>query len=77
MDNKINNLSQTCQSEEDIHYYETRAKLLEERVHELEDCIALCEDRSVTTFDDGKYTNTVRELIMELLSLNVSMLAVN
>ena len=43
----------------------------------MEQCIALCEDRSVTTFQEGKYTNTVRELIMELLSLNVSMSDVN
>ena len=39
---------------------------------ELKDCIALCEDRTVVTFEDEKFTNTTRELIMELLSVNVS-----
>ena len=44
---------------------------------ELKDCIALCEDRTVVTFEDEKSTNTIRELIMELLSVNVSISVVN
>ena len=35
------------------------------------------EDEIVTSFMDGKYTNTIREVIMELLSMNISMKKVN
>ena len=76
-DNKTQKLSSSCYSEEGIQYYQTRAEVLEMRVRKLEDCISLCEDKSVTIFEDGKYTHTVRELIMELLSLHVSMSAIN
>ena len=44
---------------------------------ELEKLQALMEDDLVTSFVDGRYTNTVREVIMELLSMNISMNKVN
>ena len=76
-DNKTKELSALCYSEDDIQFYQNRAEVLELQVKELKDCISLCEDKTVTTFEEGKYTNTVRELILELLPLNVSMSAVN
>ena len=44
---------------------------------ELEKIQALMEDDLVTSFVDGRYTNTVREVTMELLSMNISMNKVN
>ena len=44
---------------------------------DLNGLIALLQDDEIVTFQDGKYCNDVREVIMELLSLNVSMGKVN
>ena len=72
-DKKVSKLKEDSCNEEDIAFYKNRAEFLDARVKELHQCIALCEDKTLTTYEDGRYTNTVRELIMELLSLNVSM----
>ena len=37
----------------------------------------LLEDDTISTFEDGKYADEVREVIMELLAMNVSMSKVN
>ena len=76
-DKKVSKLKEDSCNEEDIAFYKNRAEFLDARVKELHQCIALCEDKTVTTYEDGRYTNTVRELIMELLSLNVSISKVN
>ncbi|XP_071793268.1 uncharacterized protein [Asterias amurensis] len=50
------------QAPSQLYDYEKRIHTLEQRVRELEECLA-----------DSKYTDQVRELIMELLAMNVSM----
>ncbi|XP_070574015.1 uncharacterized protein [Ptychodera flava] len=44
---------------------------------ELEQLSDILEDKDIITFCDGKYVPEIREVVMELLSLNVSMNAVN
>ena len=54
-----------------------KVKTLEKENNDLEKLIALLEDREVQTFQNGRYTNELREVIMELVSLNVSMNKMN
>ena len=44
---------------------------------QLQQFINLMEDNEMITFKEGKYTNEIREVIMELFALNVSMNKVN
>ena len=44
---------------------------------QLQQFINLMEDNEIITFKEGKYTNEIQEVIMELLALNVSMNKVN
>ena len=53
-----------------------RVNFLEQRVKELECLIALDADE-VKSFEDGRFTDSIRRTIMELLSCNVSMNKVN
>ena len=52
-------------------------KELELKEKELEYIESVLEDQSIITFSDGKYTDDVRQTIMELLSMNVSVNKVN
>ena len=54
-----------------------RINVLRQRIEELETLVSLLQDEEIETFQDGRYTDVVRETIMELLSLNVSMSKVN
>ena len=56
---------------------ESCAKELKEKNKELEQLTCLLEDDTISTFEDGKYVDEVREVIMELLAMNVSMSKVN
>jgi E1A/CREB-binding protein len=44
---------------------------------DLNGLLKLLEDEEIVTFERGRYSNDIREVIMELLSLNVSMNKVN
>ena len=49
---------------------------MESLIHEnkqLHQLISLLDDHEVITFENGRFTNELREVIMELLSMNVSM----
>lgn len=52
---------------------EDTLKQLEKEKQELTELKMLMNEDVITTFQDGKYTNEIREVIMELLSMNVSM----
>lgn len=56
---------------------ESCAKELKEENKELEQLTCLLEDETISTFEDGKYVDEVREVIMDLLAMNVSMSKVN
>ena len=50
---------------------EERVELLQQRVKELQQLIALMDDDEIITFEDGHYTNDMRDTIMALLGMNV------
>ena len=56
---------------------ESCAKELKEKNKELEQLTCLLEDETISTFEDGKCVDEVREVIMDLLAMNVSMGKVN
>lgn len=56
---------------------ESCAKELKEKNKELEQLTCLLEEETISTFEDGKYVDEVREVIMDLLAMNVSMSKVN
>lgn len=56
---------------------ESCAKELKEKNKELEQLTCLLEDETISTFEDSKYVDEVREVIMDLLAMNVSMSKVN
>ena len=56
---------------------ESCAKELKEKNKELEQLTCLLEDETISTFEDGKCVDEVREVIMDLLAMNVSMSKVN
>ena len=56
---------------------ESSAEGLKEKNKELEQLTCLLEDKTITTFENGKYVDEVREVIMDFLAMNVSMSKVN
>jgi len=56
---------------------ESSADELKEQNKELEQLTCLLKDETITTFDNGKYVDEVREVIMDLLSMKVSTSKVN
>ena len=56
---------------------ESSADELKEKNKELEQLTCLLEDETINTFENGKYVDEVREVIMDLLAMNVSMSKVN
>ena len=56
---------------------ESSAEELKEKNKELEQLTCLLEDETITTFENGKYVDEVRDVIMDLLAMNVSMSKVN
>ena len=58
---------------EEIESLRERVKFLERRAKELQELIDLMEDDSIMTFEDGRYNDSIRQTVMELLSQNVSM----
>ena len=62
---------------EEIDNLEKEVKRLTSENKELLQLVSLLEKDEVTTFENGRYTNEVREVIMELLNLNVSISKIN
>ena len=60
-------------TEEDLQCLEDRVSFLSQKNKEIEQLLALMEDDVISTFENGKYTDEIREAIMELLQMNVSM----
>ena len=58
--------------EDEVDTLETEDKRLTSENKDLQQRVSLLEKDEVTTFENGRYTNDVREVIMELLNLNVS-----
>ena len=56
---------------------ESSTEGLKEKNKELEQLTCLLEDKTITTFENGKYVDEVREVIMDFLAMNVSMSKVN
>ena len=50
-----------------------KVKNLNSENRDLQELVSLLEDDEIVTFHDGKYCNEIREVVMRLLSLNVSM----
>ncbi|XP_072051465.1 uncharacterized protein [Amphiura filiformis] len=63
--------------EEYIRQLTQKMKVLDERNKELEQLFVLLESEEIETFHDGKYDDEVREVIMDLLCMNVGMNKVN
>ena len=61
----------------EVEHFKEKALTLEKENGDLQSLVALLEDETIIGFQDGHYSNDVREVIMELLSLNVSMSKVN
>ena len=84
-----NNLSKTKEtisflSIENLTFLKSEVKELSEKVESLNKeniylngLLELLEDEKIVTFERGRYSNDTREIIIELLSLNVSMNKVN
>ena len=84
-----NNLSKTKEtisflSIENLTFLKSEVKELSEKVESLNKeniylngLLELLEDEKIVTFERGRYSNDIREVIMELLLLNVSMNKVN
>ena len=56
---------------------EKRLQFIRKREKELHELQCLLESDTITTFAEGRYTNEIRELVMELYSCNVSLNKVN
>ena len=56
---------------------EERISFLERKNKDLEQLIVLLEDDKITSFQEGRYNDTIRRTIMALLAQNVSMNKVN
>ena len=61
----------------EFEHLSNKVKELNSENKDLEMLIALLEDEEIVTFQNGRYCDEIREVIMELLSLNVSMNKVN
>ena len=61
----------------EVEILDKKVSSLEEENRDMEALIELLDDDEIVSFKDGRYSNEVREVIMELLSLNVSMAKVN
>ena len=61
----------------EIDEMKQNVNVLQNENKELEELVSLLEGEEVVTFQNGKYTDEVRETVMELLSMNVSMNRVN
>ena len=69
---------------DEIQHLESEVVTLSSKVNglikenkDLNDLIAILQDDEIVTFENGRYCNDIREVIMELVSLNVSMAKVN
>ena len=63
--------------EDEVDTLETEVKRLTSENKDLQQLVSLLEKDEVTTFENGRYTSDVREVIMELLNLNVSISKIN
>ena len=63
--------------EYEVDTLETEVKRLTSENKDLQQRVSLLEKDEVTTFENGRYTSDVREVIMELLNLNVSISKIN
>ena len=74
---KDNNTKNVSDLRKEINELSNKVATLDNENKELNDLISLLEDSEIVTFQDGRFSNDIREVIMELLSLNVSMAKVN
>ena len=72
-----NDLDTVNMYEKEMEELDNSVSILEKENKDLQKFIAILEDPEIITFENGRYNNEVREVIMELLSLNVSMSRVN
>ena len=70
-------LKKNSNDQDQINLYEEQLKNLEDENRELEHLVALLEENGIVTFQDGRYCDEVRKVIMDLLSMDVSMSQVN
>ena len=75
--NNPSDVSSVKNLEDEVKYLGGKVNSLVNENKELQELLSLLEDDNVVTFEDGRYTNDIREVIMKLLSLNVSMKKVN
>ena len=62
---------------EEITQLQEKIKNLNRENRELQQLVSLLQDDEIITFQNGRYCDDIRETIMELLNLNVSMNKVN
>ena len=69
--------TKTDEMQNEMQVLEQKTSLLLLEKTELNQLVDILNDDEIVTFENGRYCNEVRETIMELLSLNVSMNKVN
>ena len=71
------NVKDVCELQKQCDVLLLKVDNLNAENNELEKLVALLQNDTVVTFADGRYTDEIREVIMELVSLNVSINKVN
>ncbi|XP_047136822.1 centromere-associated protein E-like [Hydra vulgaris] len=72
-----NNMKGVISLEKEVVSLYSKTNILKEENLELQKLVSLLDDDEVITFEDGRYSDDIRETIMKLLSMNVSMNSVN
>ncbi|XP_065659664.1 structural maintenance of chromosomes protein 2-like isoform X1 [Hydra vulgaris] len=72
-----NNMKDVISLEKEVVSLYSKTNILKEENLELQKLVSLLDDDEVITFEDGRYSDDIRETIMKLLSMNVSMNSVN
>ncbi|XP_065648167.1 rho GTPase-activating protein gacN-like [Hydra vulgaris] len=72
-----NNMKDVISLEKEVVSLYSKTNILKEENLELQKLVSLLDDDEVITFEDGRYSDDIRETIMKLLSMSVSMNSVN
>ena len=71
------NVKDIDELDKQYHLLESKVQLLNKENNDLEKLVEILQDDKLVTFADGRFTDEIWEVIMELVSLNVSINKVN
>ena len=71
------NVKDIDELDKQYHLLESKVQLLNKENNDLEKLVEILQDDKLVTFADGRFTDETREVIMELVPLNVSINKVN